>query len=234
MRSPSRPAPPPPGFTLIELMVVVAIIALLLALTLPTLHHAREAARDMKCRSNLRQMGIGLAAFLSITKGTIPYTKQINKHPNWMDGLDWAFPDAPVSWENHPDCYNFCPTIQRQYGRVTYATRWGYAVNIWWSNDTGELNELKPWAGIYHPSAYPWLMDPEVYELSPPGSGSFSGQYYAPSASTHLHDWGVGSPHRMGRVANVASADNSVRGVDIQSIRAQTIAPGNYPWFENR
>lgn len=55
----------PRGFTLIEALVATAIISVLMALMLPAVHQAREAARRAQCRNQLRQLAIGLHSYHS-------------------------------------------------------------------------------------------------------------------------------------------------------------------------
>ncbi len=68
MRAKSTQSTRRDGFTMIELIVSVAILGLLLALLLPAVQQARAASRTLECRNNLRQMGLAMHNHLDAHK----------------------------------------------------------------------------------------------------------------------------------------------------------------------
>ena len=71
------------GFTLVELLVVVAIIALLVSILLPTLGRARELAKQSMCGGNLNGLGKGLAMYATEQNDAFPILPGVTPGSCW-------------------------------------------------------------------------------------------------------------------------------------------------------
>jgi prepilin-type processing-associated H-X9-DG protein len=84
--------------TLVELLVVVAIIGMLIALMLPAIQSARATARAASCKNSLRQLGLAAQQFCELHKG---------KFPEWSHGDDKRAPGDKRSW-----IYTLAPHVE--------------------------------------------------------------------------------------------------------------------------
>jgi prepilin-type processing-associated H-X9-DG protein len=75
--------------TLIETVVVIAIIATLLGILIPAVMRARDAGNRVRCASNLRQIGIALANY-EAAQGSLPLGSENSSFPNGGPGTTWA------------------------------------------------------------------------------------------------------------------------------------------------
>ena len=94
----------PAGFTLIELLVVISIIALLVAMLLPALGRAREAARQAVCASNLHQISMLMTMYAGDHNG------RMVRHDHTDVDLQWPALLLPYLDTVPPDVY-LCPTL---------------------------------------------------------------------------------------------------------------------------
>src|ERR1700753_2477634 len=80
------------GFTLVELLVVIGIIALLISILLPALNKARRSANQVKCASNMRQIALGMIQYISDNKGMFPIGQLAAANTNIypQNGFYWA------------------------------------------------------------------------------------------------------------------------------------------------
>jgi prepilin-type N-terminal cleavage/methylation domain-containing protein len=74
------------GFSLVELLTVIAIVGILAAITLPVIGHVREKARSGQCVSNFRQIGIGIQLYAQANRGKLPGPLYTAQGPRFTSG----------------------------------------------------------------------------------------------------------------------------------------------------
>lgn len=130
------------GFTLVDLLVSLVVIAVLISLLLPHLKGVRESARQVACRSNMRQFGIGVAMYAEANGDLVPPSVFARRgptgayvsadsslirlgdgRPEWMDRWDGLGVLYVEQYLPAPKLY-YCPSHGGQYRFDRYEPRW--------------------------------------------------------------------------------------------------------------
>jgi len=121
------------GFTLVELLVVIAIIALLIGLLLPAVQSARESARRSQCANNLRQLGLALQSHVSVGN-TFPMGAQTQLDTSLpvVNGVTYA--NRRWSWFVY-----VLPFLEQQ---PLYDRQWGHYQSSQWQSSPSDGSTL--------------------------------------------------------------------------------------------
>jgi prepilin-type N-terminal cleavage/methylation domain-containing protein/prepilin-type processing-associated H-X9-DG protein len=112
------------GFTLVELLVVITIIGILIALLLPAVQAAREAARRMQCGNNFKQVGVALHNYHT-AKGCFPFgmldlaadgsLAKVGNHAGVFNGKWWSWSTYLLPYLEKQTVYNMIRFSDQNY-----------------------------------------------------------------------------------------------------------------------
>lgn len=136
------------GFTLVELLVVIGIIALLISILLPALNRARESAKNVSCLSNLKQIGLASAMYSQDYRGYIGNTILDGYAPTLLyPYLHGGAPKYPTSFSVPGPMLEvmICPSDSTMGGNTAHGAR---DVPFGWPDMTNP-DDLEKWGARY-------------------------------------------------------------------------------------
>jgi prepilin-type N-terminal cleavage/methylation domain-containing protein len=110
-------------FTLVELLVVVAVIGVLVSLLMPALAAARERAKSIKCLGNVRQIGLGAIAYATDSDGWTPAPFSSAQSPNYWSAIFFT-----QKYVQSTDCM-LCPSSSSPAAYSLSNPAYSYGIN---------------------------------------------------------------------------------------------------------
>src|SRR3954454_11172101 len=138
----------PGGFTLVELLVVIGIIALLISILLPAIIRARDASKRATCMSNLRQLTIAWIAYAEANKGTL-VSPRTSTAGGWLLTVNNNADDVRKG-----ALYKYCPSVGTYHCPADYSTHaCSYAINNYMNGEVwGSQVPIKKLDAVRNPS----------------------------------------------------------------------------------
>jgi prepilin-type N-terminal cleavage/methylation domain-containing protein/prepilin-type processing-associated H-X9-DG protein len=211
------------GFTLVELLVVIGIIALLISILLPSLNQARKAATLLQCQSNLRSIGQAISIYSNENKGTLPM------------GQTWSWEMYDV---RYPGAWNAAPSTWQYPGAP-------YVVDTWYHTYINDPREPNPYY-LYESlrSTLKYRANPastDIYERAltePDGAPLLNKTWYCPDV-VGTERWKDFSGHYRYNTfyapgQRVATMKNAAKAVLLWDIAWPNWATVNYPHYPGR
>jgi prepilin-type N-terminal cleavage/methylation domain-containing protein/prepilin-type processing-associated H-X9-DG protein len=236
------------GYTLIELIVVVAVIGILAGLAMPALGHARARAREAQCHGQLRQISLAMRLYADDDpQGLLPPDRRSSGDPAWIESLR--------PYLGNPQTVATCPADpfarhRRELGRTSYV------LNQYTSTGGAGSEGTDP-ESFNNPSGVPVLQNPSsqlldgferpsetflTFEVSNVGVHPDARGRLTFHDHTFADTWPLGwshvladiDPFRHGREAVYVFADGHVAAIPAERLRRRIEGGDNFAALRRR